>query len=155
MAPAARRQRLRPRRSIRSGRTHEARQQALRFDRRLGLGPMARHGPETLRQGRILHQRMRHLPRPRAQQRLRLHHAPQRPTVRLPMNKLFLSAVLSISLLGCTSTNPRVVTRFNESASLTGDLPANPLQWKIITSAIDKQDSTMYTLFGNDIAVQY
>ena len=71
------------------------------------------------------------------------------------MNKLFLSAVLSISLLGCTSTNPRVVTRFNQSASLTGDLPANPLQWKIITSAIDKQDSTMYTLFGNDIAVQY
>jgi hypothetical protein len=72
------------------------------------------------------------------------------------MNKIFLlGAALSISLLGCTNTNPRVATRLNASGSLTGDLPANPLQWKVITSAINKQDSTMYTLFGNDIAVQY
>lgn len=72
------------------------------------------------------------------------------------MNKIFfLGAALSIGLLGCTNTNPRVATRLNTGASLTGDLPANPLQWKVITSAINKQDSTMYTLFGNDIAVQY
>jgi hypothetical protein len=72
------------------------------------------------------------------------------------MNKIFfLGAALSISLLGCTNTNPRVATRLNAGASLTGDLPANPLQWKVITSAINKQNSTMVTLFGNDIAVQY
>jgi hypothetical protein len=72
------------------------------------------------------------------------------------MNKIFfLGAALSISLLGCTNTNPRVATTLNQGASLTGDLPANPLQWKVITSAIDKQSSTMSTLFGNDIAVQY
>ncbi|MGA8500453.1 MAG: cytochrome P460 family protein, partial [Candidatus Sulfotelmatobacter sp.] len=41
------------------------------------------------------------------------------------------------------------------SASLVGPLPANPLQWKIITSTIDKADSTMSTLYGNDVAVRY
>jgi hypothetical protein len=72
------------------------------------------------------------------------------------MNKLLLlAAALSISVLGCSNQNPRVVTKLNDSAALTGNLPANPFQWKVITSAINKQDSTMDTLFGNDIAVQY
>lgn len=72
------------------------------------------------------------------------------------MNKLLLLvAALSISVLGCSNQNPRVVTKLNAAAALTGDLPANPFQWKVITSAINKQDSTMSTLFGNDIAVQY
>jgi hypothetical protein len=43
----------------------------------------------------------------------------------------------------------------NAVAALTGDLPANPLLWKVITSAVNKQDSSMSTLFGNDIAVEY
>lgn len=67
----------------------------------------------------------------------------------------FLSAVLCLSILGCTSENPRVATKLNDGAALNGDLPVNPFQWKIITSAANKQDSTMYTLFGNDIAVRY
>ncbi len=67
-----------------------------------------------------------------------------------------LSAVFTLLLAGCASdVNPRVATRPNNDAALTGDLPVNPLQWKVITSAIDKQNSTMYTLFGNDVAVQY
>jgi hypothetical protein len=69
--------------------------------------------------------------------------------------RILLAAALSIGVLGCTSQNPRVVTRLNDNAALHGDLPANPFHWKVITSAINKQDSTMYTLFGNDIAVQY
>jgi len=73
------------------------------------------------------------------------------------MNRIHLfSAALLLGILGCNSTpNARVATKLNDGASLTGDLPANPLQWKVITSAINRQDSTMYTLFGNDIAVQY
>jgi hypothetical protein len=43
----------------------------------------------------------------------------------------------------------------NERASMAGDLPANPLQWQVITSAIDKNDTTMSTLYGNDVAVRY
>jgi hypothetical protein len=43
----------------------------------------------------------------------------------------------------------------NQAAALVGDLPANPLQWRVITSALNQRDATMYTVFGNDLAVQY
>ncbi len=61
----------------------------------------------------------------------------------------------SFSILGCAGQNPRIATKRNDTASLTGDLPTNPLEWKVITSSVDKQNSTMSTLFGNDIAIQY
>jgi hypothetical protein len=60
-----------------------------------------------------------------------------------------------LGVMGCSEQNPRVVTTLNQGAKLTGDLPWNPLQWRVITSAVNKQDSTMYTVFGNDLAVQY
>jgi hypothetical protein len=63
-------------------------------------------------------------------------------------------AMLSI-LAGCPAPNSRVVTRLNENATLTGDIPTDPLRWRVITSGVDSHDSTMYTLFGNDTAVQY
>jgi Cytochrome P460 len=70
-------------------------------------------------------------------------------------NGLFLSTTLLLCLMGCAKENPRVLTQLNQAAFLDGALPANPLQWKVITSAIDRKDATMYTLFGNDQAVQY
>jgi hypothetical protein len=66
-----------------------------------------------------------------------------------------ISAVLPLGMLGCSDQNPRVTTKFNQEASLVGNLPWNPLQGKVITSWIDKQNSTMSTLYGNDTAVQY
>jgi len=60
-----------------------------------------------------------------------------------------------LGVMGCSEQNPRVVTTLNQGAKLTGDLPWNPLQWRVITSVVNKQDSTMYTVFGNDLAVQY
>ncbi len=67
-----------------------------------------------------------------------------------------LGAVLSAGLMGCSDkTNPRVVTRLNQDAAPVGELPSNPLQGKVITSWVDKKDSTMSTLFGNDVAWQY
>jgi hypothetical protein len=69
---------------------------------------------------------------------------------------LLFGAVSMLGLVGCSDqVNPRVATRLNLDASLTGDLPSNPFQGKVITSWIDKQDSTMSTMFGNDVAVQY
>lgn len=68
---------------------------------------------------------------------------------------VILCMALLLSVTGCAKENPRVVTTFNEAASLPADLPYNPLQWRVITSAIDRQDSTMYTLFGNDQAIGY
>jgi hypothetical protein len=67
-----------------------------------------------------------------------------------------LGAVLSAGLAGCSdNTNPRVVTRLNQDAALVGELPSNPLQGKVITSWVDRKESTMSTLFGNDVAWQY
>jgi hypothetical protein len=72
------------------------------------------------------------------------------------VNVSLLGAVVLIGLCGCSDqTNPRVMTKLNQDAMLAGDLPSNPLQGKVITSWIDKRDSTMSTMFGNDIAVQY
>jgi hypothetical protein len=67
-----------------------------------------------------------------------------------------LSAALLLGVVGCSDeVNPRVKTRLNQDAALTGDLPSNPLQGKVITSWINRQDGTMSTMFGNDVAVQY
>jgi hypothetical protein len=72
------------------------------------------------------------------------------------LKTLCLLGVAVAGLAGCSEqTNPRVATRLNEDAALRGALPSNPLQGKVITSWIDKRGSTMSTLFGNDVAVQY
>jgi hypothetical protein len=72
-------------------------------------------------------------------------------------NHLF-SVALSLGmfgLVGCSNPYPPVVATLNKDAALSGNLPSNPLQDRVITSWIDRQHSTMSTLFGNDIAVQY
>jgi hypothetical protein len=67
-----------------------------------------------------------------------------------------LGVVLAVGLAGCSDkTNPRVATRLNQDAMLVGDLPSNPLRGKVITSWVSKQDATMSTMFGNDVAWQY
>jgi hypothetical protein len=71
------------------------------------------------------------------------------------MNMKIVGALLLFGLTGCTETNARVTTHLNTDATLTGTLPADPFGWRVITSAIDHRDSTMYTVFGNDPAVQY
>jgi hypothetical protein len=67
-----------------------------------------------------------------------------------------LCAILFLGVLGCSSAREReIAATGNQSAWLVGDLPANPLQWKVITASVDKNHSTMSTLFGNDVAVRY
>jgi hypothetical protein len=66
-----------------------------------------------------------------------------------------LGVLLTLLMVGCSSGQPKVVATLNRSAFLTGELPANPLQWKVISSKIQQGDSSMSTLFGNDAAVTY
>jgi hypothetical protein len=75
--------------------------------------------------------------------------------VRPRKRSFLLGAVLTLTTLGCAGDGPKISATFNRSASLTGELPANPLQWKIITSAVDTANSTMSTLYGDDLAVRY
>lgn len=66
-----------------------------------------------------------------------------------------VAVLLTLNLFACAGDEPKISATFNQDASLSGDLPANPLQWKVITSAINSADSTTSTLYGNDIAVRY
>jgi hypothetical protein len=72
-----------------------------------------------------------------------------------------LALFAGAAFLGC-STSSRVApltATVNENASLSAAevnaLPANPFKWRVITSSVDPQNSTMSTLYGNDAAVQY
>jgi hypothetical protein len=62
---------------------------------------------------------------------------------------------LILSFAGCANQPPTVVAERNHSAALQGNLPANPLAWKIITSAVDQSKQTMETLYGNEAAISY
>lgn len=65
-----------------------------------------------------------------------------------------IAAILAIGSWNCGGS-AAVTASINERADLTGNLPANPLQWKVITSFIDKPASTMSILYGNDVAARY
>jgi hypothetical protein len=66
-----------------------------------------------------------------------------------------LAAILLLVLFGCSRSNARVQTRFNNDAELSGELPYNPLQWEVIASTLNHSDHTMATVLGNDHAIAY
>ncbi len=65
----------------------------------------------------------------------------------------FLAALLTLGSWSCNDASA-LVPAINQPASLTGRLPWNPLQWKVITSLMDNRAATMSTLYGNDLAVR-
>lgn len=73
----------------------------------------------------------------------------------LRTQSLLWGVVLALGVAGCSHENPRVTTRFNQQATLEGELPFSPLQEKVITSWVDTKNAQMATLYGNDLAVQY
>jgi hypothetical protein len=66
-----------------------------------------------------------------------------------------LVLALALTLSGCGGDEPKISAEFNQGASLVGDLPANPLQWRVISSSMDSAASTMSTLYGNGVAIGY
>ena len=66
----------------------------------------------------------------------------------------YFGMIVALGLLGCASNKRSVSAKRNRGAALVGELPANPLQWKVITSEASAADSTMATLFGNDLAIE-
>lgn len=76
--------------------------------------------------------------------------------MRLPSKGAYLLGfVVALSQLGCSGNPSPVSATLNQNSALSGGLPQNPLRWRVITSTIDRSDSTMATLFGNDLAVDY
>ncbi|ADV81090.1 cytochrome P460 family protein [Terriglobus saanensis] len=66
-----------------------------------------------------------------------------------------LGLLLLGGLAGCEATNSRVTTTLNEDASKVNGVPGAAMHGRVITSWIDKPSSTMSTLYGNDVAVNY
>ena len=67
-----------------------------------------------------------------------------------------LGAVLAVVLTSSPeNAKSRLATTLNYDATLTGELAANPLQGKVITSWINKKDHTMSTLLGNETAINH
>src|SRR5260370_40687028 len=72
------------------------------------------------------------------------------------MKKICVIGVASLlGLMSCSKQTALVATRLNDRAAMSGDLPSNPLPSKVVTSAVSQRDSTMWTLFGNDLAAHY
>ena len=66
-----------------------------------------------------------------------------------------LALPLVLILTGCSQPNPRVITRFNREAEVSGELPYNPLQWEVIASTLNHKDYTLAAVLGNDRAIAY
>ena len=68
----------------------------------------------------------------------------------------FLATIGVLAVVsGCSNQRPRIVASLNRDAFLTGELPANPLQWRVLGTLIDHSEASMSTLYGNGIAVDY
>ncbi len=65
-----------------------------------------------------------------------------------------LVALASLTICGCNTPKPEPAST-NQQAALTGQLPYNPLAWKVVTSSVNHGNSTMSTLYGNDTAIAY
>jgi hypothetical protein len=71
-----------------------------------------------------------------------------------PSTCLFLLAIMGCAT-ACGGDASRTTAVFNQGAAVLGEIPMNPLAWRVITSFIDPGSGTMSTLYGNDLAVEY
>jgi hypothetical protein len=72
----------------------------------------------------------------------------------MKLSHLFLTLVI-VMVTACSGPRTDPGDLINKGASPPGGLPFDPLQWRIITSSINRHDSTMSTLYGNDLAVNH
>ena len=71
--------------------------------------------------------------------------------------RLATIALLALCLASsnCAHKRNSPTNLINHKASLTGDLPFNPFRWSVISIGVDSLSSTMFTLYGNDVAVDH
>ena len=71
------------------------------------------------------------------------------------MKRAALLVLLALAVTGCAPKHKDPAELYNKQAQVPNSLPFDPLQWRVITSGADKPTSTMWTLYGNDAAVDY
>jgi hypothetical protein len=70
------------------------------------------------------------------------------------MKRLGGFALVCVLMTGCHGhRQPSASDLFNDNAKLNGALPYPVLQWRPLTSSVDRGSLTTATLFGNDAAV--
>jgi hypothetical protein len=69
--------------------------------------------------------------------------------------RCIFAVAFAITLGACSAPNSRVATSMNAKAALLDNLPADVLDWRVITSGVRPRDNTMFTLLGNDAAIRY
>jgi hypothetical protein len=67
--------------------------------------------------------------------------------------RMMAAVAALLFIVGCSHRIPTERDLFNVDAALPAGLPVHPLEWRVITSSIDREHHTMATLFANDIAV--
>jgi hypothetical protein len=71
------------------------------------------------------------------------------------MKSHYLLCLLFLAVLpGCAGKKTSTADLYNQSASLPDTVSFNPLEWKVITSSLNKKEETLATLYGNDLAVK-
>jgi len=68
---------------------------------------------------------------------------------------LLAATAAAIAITGCKSSVRPEPASINHQATLAGNLPYNPLAWRVVTSWTNQRNATMSTLYGNDIAVDH
>ena len=66
-----------------------------------------------------------------------------------------LLLVLCLAFASCSHKQTSAEAIINQKASVSGDLPFNPFRWCVISVGVDGLESTMFTLYGNDVATQH
>jgi hypothetical protein len=67
-----------------------------------------------------------------------------------------LAGVMCVGLLGgvgCKKKQPAATDLYNDAAKVDAGLPYPVMEWRALTTAVDRGMGTTSTLFGNDVAV--
>jgi len=67
---------------------------------------------------------------------------------------LLAAGVSLVTIAGCGSSKTTSSDSRNQVASLPATSQFDPHGWKVITTAVDRNDNTMLMLYGNDLAVK-
>jgi hypothetical protein len=62
---------------------------------------------------------------------------------------------LVLVVAGCGHRGPAETDVLNTEAKLPAGLPVPAMEWRVISSSVDRAHQTMATLTGNDVAVKY
>ena len=66
-----------------------------------------------------------------------------------------ISFVVLLALPGCSHPRPSEDDVLNVTAKIPANLPVPAMDWRVISTSVNRTDKTTATLTGNDLAVKY